>query len=243
MTGLSARLGRIPWRRGLPWPLLLFALFASLGAAMFGAVAGGMIGLRGFGVLPTGSSLPEMLGQSLLAVPCLFGAVMMWPPQGKLTAKLGIRPLGWADAGIAVAACVAVLVVGGALTDGWQMLLDRCGIPYQEKQDLLLDALAASPVQLVALGAVVIVAVPVTEEIFFRRILFGLLRPLGAWRAILLTSLVFSLVHGFLLGVPALFLMGLGFQLVYLLRRNLAAAILTHGLVNLCALVGTFFET
>lgn len=242
MTGFSARLGRIPWRRHLPWPLLLFALFATLGAAMFGALAGGVVGRLGFGVVPTGASLPEMLGQSLLAIPILFGAAAMWPPRGMLAAKLGIRPLSRADAGTALLVCVAVLVVGGALTEGWQALLDWSGIPYREKQDLLLDALAASPVQLIALGVVVVVAVPVTEEIFFRRILFGLFRPLGAWRAILLTSLVFSLVHFFLLGIPALFVMGLGFQLAYLLRRNLAAAMLAHGLVNLCALVGTFFE-
>lgn len=242
MTGLSARLERIPWRRGLSWPLLLFALFATIGAAMLGMTVGGLVGLHGFGVLPTGASLPEMLGQSLLAVPCLLGAVAMWPPQGKLAAKLGIRPPGWADAGTALLVCVAVLAVGGVLTEGWRALLDRCGIPYQPEQDLLQAIPDASPAVLIALGAVVVVAVPAAEEIFFRRILFGLLRPLGAWRAVLLTSLIFSLVHFFLLGVPALFVMGLGFQLAYLLRRNLAAAMLAHGLVNLYALVGTFFE-
>lgn len=66
------------------------------------------------------------------------------------------------------------------------------------------------------MGAVVIILVPISEEVFFRRGLYGVLRPLGAWTALIVTSLLFSAVHFFLLGFPSLFLMGLVFQLVYL---------------------------
>ena len=80
-----------------------------------------------------------------------------------------------------------------------------------------------------------IIGAPFSEEIFFRRVLFGLLRPMGVVSSILLTSLIFSLIHFFLLGIPALFVMGLTFQVIYLVRRNLLSAMLMHSVVNLAA--------
>ena len=50
-----------------------------------------------------------------------------------------------------------------------------------------------------------------------------------------LCSLIFSLIHFFLLGIPALFVMGLTFQVIYLVRRNLLSAMLMHSVVNLAA--------
>lgn len=78
---------------------------------------------------------------------------------------------------------------------------------------------ASLPV-LVGMGVCVIIVVPVCEEIFFRRLLFGLLRPLGAWAAVAGGAALFSAAHLFLLGAPSLFLMGPAFQLVYLWRRQ-----------------------
>lgn len=233
---------RIPWRVNLPWMILLPILIVGIAAAFLGALGGGLAGYFLLDIMPNGSSAPELFGQNLLALPVLFGAFALWPPVGRLAGKLGLRPLKWADLGIAVTICAAVIMLGGALTSVWQPLLDLTGIPYTEKQSLLISFATAPWWELIMMGVLLIVAVPVGEEILFRRVLFGLLRPLGAWNGILLTSLIFSLVHFFLFGIPALFVMGLGFQLAYLLRRNLSTAILTHGLVNTCALIATLLE-
>lgn len=240
-SSLSCRT-RIPWRVNLPWPVLLFALFAGVVVALFGALVFGLIGLFLFGIRPTGVTLLELIGQSVPVLPALWGILALCPPRGRLAAKLGLRPLKWADLGVAVAVCIVVVLIGGILTEYWQYLLDLTGIRYAEKQSLLVSFAASSWWEIAVAGLMVTVAVPIGEEIFFRRILFGLLRPLGAWKSILLTSLIFSLAHIFLLGIPALFVMGLCFQFAYLFRRNLSSAILAHGLVNVCALAGALLE-
>lgn len=243
MTGIAEKLQRIPWRVTLPWPILLFALLGSIGTAT-GAVSLVAVAEQVlFHSVVSGVSLSVMLAWSLSGIAALVTAVAVWPPHGKIFAKLGIRPLQWSDVRIAVALCVAVLLIGAALTAGWQAFLDWTAIPYQKEQDLLKALVGASPATLILLGFVLTVMVPIGEEIFFRRILFGLFRPLGAWTAILLTSSLFACAHFFLYGIPALFVMGLGFQLAYLHRRNLVTAMLAHGLANLCALIGALFET
>lgn len=95
-------------------------------------------------------------------------------------------------------------------------------------------------IALLLVGAVIVA--PVVEEIGFRRVLFGLFRPLGAWPAILMSCAVFSLVHGFLLGIPGLFLLGFLFQYAYLRTRNLTAAVLLHMVVNLIATAAALIE-
>lgn len=239
MTRLATQLKRIPWRTNLPWPALLLVLFGSLGMAAAGVFLLAFLAACLFGVDLGSSYWMVTLAWNFFGLAALIAGVAAWPPPGKIFAKLGVRPLKWPDVWIAVAVCAAVLLLGGAATAGWQALLDLTGIPYRKEQDLLKVIAGASPAVLVLLGFALMVTVPVAEEIFFRRLLFGLFRPLGAWTAILLTSFLFACAHFFLYGAPALFLMGIGFQFAYLLRRNLCTAILVHGLCNLCALAGT----
>lgn len=237
MTWLATQLKRIPWRTGLPRPVLLLVLSGSLGMAAAGVFLVAFIAACLFHSDLGASYWVVTLVWNFFGLVALIAGVAAWPPPGKIFAKLGVRPLKWLDAWIAVAVCAAVLLLGGAATAGWQAFLDLTGIPYQEEQDLLKEIAGASPAVLILLGFALMVTVPIAEEIFFRRLLFGLFRPLGAWPAILLTSFLFACAHLFLYGMPALFLIGLGFQFAYLLRRNLCTAILVHGLCNLCALV------
>jgi len=244
LTRLAAQLRRIPWRRySLAWPVLLLILFGSIGMAAVGVYATVFLGMIVFHANIADSPGAATVIWNFFGVAALITGVAIWPPCGKVFAKLGIRPLKWLDVWIAVATCTAILLFSGAVTVAWQAFLDWAGIPYQEEQDLLKEIAGASPAALILLGFVLTVTVPIAEEIFFRRLLFGLFRPLGAWTAILLTSFLFACAHFFLYGMPALFLMGLGFQLTYLLRRNLSAAILVHGLINFCALAGTLLES
>jgi len=242
LNGFASQLKRIPWRIGVSWPGLLLILFGSIGMAAAGVFAVVAVGVSLLHWKVSESFWAVTLAWNFCGLAALIAAVAAWPPQGKIFAKLGIRPLKWLDVWIAVAICAAVLLFGGVATLAWQAFLDWTGIPYQEEQDLLREIAGVSPAVLVLLGFVLTVTVPIAEEIFFRRLLFGLFRPLGAWAAILLTSFLFACAHLFLYGMPALFLMGLGFQFAYLLRRNLGTAILVHALCNLCALAGTLLE-
>ena len=51
----------------------------------------------------------------------------------------------------------------------------------------------------------------------------------------LCAALLFAAVHLFLVGFPGLFLLGCGFQYLYLRRRNLACSMIAHGIVNTIA--------
>ena len=240
MTGIGRRFTRIPWRSELPWPLLLFALFGSFGAAMLGATVGAVIG----GVLKLGQPAVMMLTMAgqCVELPALLLIAGVWPPPGRLCGKLGLRPPKWRDFRAALIGLAALLPVSSVAAALWQMLLESLDIDFQEKQDLLVAVADASLPVLVGMGVCVIIVVPVCEEIFFRRLLFGLLRPLGAWAAVAGGAALFSAAHLFLLGAPSLFLMGVAFQLVYLWRRNLAASMLMHAFVNLFAFVGTLLD-
>ena len=243
MTGIATQLKRIPWRTNLSRPVLLLVLFGSIGMAAAGIFAVVAVGVFLLHWKVAESFWAVTLVWNFCGLAALIAAVAAWPPQGKIFAKLGIRPLKWLDVWIAVAICAAVLLFGGVTTMAWQAFLDWTGIPYQEEQDLLREIAGVSPAVLILLGFVLTVTVPIAEEIFFRRLLFGLFRPLGTWTAILLTAFLFACAHLFLYGLPALFLMGIGFQFAYLLRRNLATAMLVHGMCNLCALAGTLLES
>jgi len=88
----------------------------------------------------------------------------------------------------------------------------------------------------------VVIAVPLVEEVFFRGLLYGLLREkLGIWMAIVVSSALFGMGHG--LGPVGLVtaLAGVGFALVYEKTGSLAPAVIAHSLGNLLAVSLTFW--
>ncbi|MBR1953189.1 MAG: CPBP family intramembrane metalloprotease, partial [Lentisphaeria bacterium] len=87
------------------------------------------------------------------------------------------------------------------------------------------------------LSALVILIVPVAEELLFRRILFAGLLRFGNKIAWLGTAGIFAAIHLYIAGLPGLFFIGLGFQWLYCRHKNLAASILSHGLLNGCTVL------
>lgn len=80
----------------------------------------------------------------------------------------------------------------------------------------------------------VVVVGPLVEEVFFRGLLYGLLRKkLGVWKAVFISSALFGVAHGFgPIGLVAA-LGGVGFALVYENTGSLAPAVVAHMLGNL----------
>jgi len=82
---------------------------------------------------------------------------------------------------------------------------------------------------------------PLTEEIFFRGILYGFFRRWGALTAILLSTLVFILAHPVFPSIPIPQVVGgLLFALAYEVEKNLMAPITIHSLGNM-AIFGLSF--
>ena len=72
----------------------------------------------------------------------------------------------------------------------------------------------------------------VLEELLFRGVIVGLLRPLGDRTAILISALVFAFAHGTLNQIPFAFLLGLAFAYFYIRTDNILLLILLHFVNN-----------
>jgi uncharacterized protein len=91
----------------------------------------------------------------------------------------------------------------------------------------------ASGFGILALLFVVVVGAPVIEELFFRGLLLrSLQRRFGAWSAIVISSLVFAVVHLQLLQFPALFLFGFVAGWLTIRSGRLGPAIWAHVAFN-----------
>jgi membrane protease YdiL (CAAX protease family) len=111
---------------------------------------------------------------------------------GSAADYLGLRLPRRAELGFGVAATVALIIIGNAVI--W--LLGR-NIVTQFQLDIYRTAAAAGVLQLLFLWLAVVVVTPIGEETLFRGFLFrGWLRtPRDTWPVILITALLWALVH------------------------------------------------
>ena len=136
-----------------------------------------------------------------------------------------------------------MMIVISCLSPLWELLLDSLGVDLAKKQDVLLDIANASGKMLVFLFVCTCLITPFVEEVLFRRIIYGYFATyMPAVSAALITSLLFSMAHFFFYGAVSLFIMGLAFNLIYILRRNLWLAVMLHSLVNIMAFVFAVFS-
>lgn len=87
--------------------------------------------------------------------------------------------------------------------------------------------------QIVVLAHLVVAVGPFFEEVLFRGWLLGGLRGrLGDRGALVLSAVLFSVIHGDPYATPALFVLGLVFGWVYLRSGSVLASTLVHGMWN-----------
>ena len=78
------------------------------------------------------------------------------------------------------------------------------------------------------------VDVPIFEEMLFRGILQSMIRRyLGSpWAAILISSVIFALMHPYWMHLPALFMLSLGMGYAYERSGSLVRPIFVHAIFN-----------
>ncbi len=230
------RLNRLPWRRRMAAWDCLVALLGAVGGTLAAIVAVRTAGIFLKSAAGIDWSPGRLQAQALTVAAPLAGALAVCylvPASGGLLRKLGVRTLRCRDLWLVAAGCLAIWFVGNFLIgESWRLLLDFLGVDYVPTQALANLAMALSGWRLAALIFLVAVMTPVAEELLFRRLLFGLFRPLGGLFALCATSVIFGCVHFFLLGLPQLIFMGVVFQLSYLCSRNLLVPILIHMVIN-----------
>ncbi len=223
-----------PWKIVLParWQFAILLCGITAGAVFLALPP---VRSAGFDLLARES------GFQVTVLAALLTAALCAPPFGFPAEKLGVRGLGGGDWRVVLSGISAIYLFQLLTMPLWGALLRSCGIDFKESQAPL--ELCASATTLRFCGMVLIFGgvIPVTEELVFRRFLFGILRPLGMWPALVVTSLLFSLLHNFLYGFLSLWMMGAVFQWIYLRTGNLAASVAAHMLINIIALVTVFF--
>lgn len=159
--------------------------------------------------------------------------------RGHLAGKLSQNPVSPAGFRTTVLAFIVLQIVAAVLMIVWQGVLHGLRIPFDDTQDVVKHLQQSEPGARLLLVVVVTTLIPLAEELFFRRVLFGVLLPhLGGMGAMVATALLFSAAHGFLAGFPTLFWMGMCFQWIYWRTGNFLYPVLLHAAVNLwgCAL-------
>ncbi|MFH1478090.1 MAG: type II CAAX endopeptidase family protein [Verrucomicrobiota bacterium] len=139
-----------------------------------------------------------------------------------------IRQLG---AGLAFYAGILPLFFFAAILARVVMLI--IGYPVTIQDVVLIFIEPQSLGSLLALLGLAMIIAPAAEEILFRGILLPLLmKRLGAGPAVILSSVLFALIH---LHVPSffpLFVLAAGLALAYIYTRSLWAPIMMHALFN-----------
>jgi membrane protease YdiL (CAAX protease family) len=104
-------------------------------------------------------------------------------------------------------------------------------------QTIVKDIGADTNTLLLVAGALVVIGVaPVCEELFFRGVLFRVLRQrMSFWPAAIVDGVLFGLVHGSLVILPVLAVLGIMFCYVYERTGSLFPTIALHALNNTVA--------
>ena len=182
------------------------------------------------------------LGVGLVVIGSISGVIMLLAASmagplrhGASLRTLGLRPPatgGRVQLLLPIAALVASLVFTAAYTGvvslaGWDALK-----PPDVPKEIALDG----PAVLVTF-ALVVLWVPLTEEVFFRGFVFaGLAGSLGSVKAGLASALLFALLHGSLGVLIPIFVTGLALAWVYHRTGSIWSSFGAHSLQNLLAL-------
>ena len=163
-------------------------------------------------------------------VVCLYVLLLGEIERGKRPGDMGLS-LEYAThnvvKGVTLYACFSPVLIGSlvlvaAVAENAGQRLDPQPVVEMISQEDSLGLLATAT-------ALIIAAAPITEEVIFRGFLFSALREnLGPRRAIVLSALVFALVHGSRLAMLPIFLLGLLLAWSFHRTKTLAAPIAIH---------------
>ena len=118
-------------------------------------------------------------------------------------------------------ACVFLFL---PIIDLWQQLLGLMGYSLDASLPMPLDSAGYVILAIFTIGLIPAVC----EEFLFRGLILNGLRKYGLWFAVLISALLFSLMHMNLLQLPYTFILGVIFGLVVYYTRNIWLGIIMH---------------
>ena len=158
------------------------------------------------------------------------------PEEGPLSPQLFSLPAAML-AGLAC--CLASLPVVYAVGAGWNLFLEFLrsrGFPVElpMQEAVLLFQEASHPLVLAGLLVLAVVVAPVVEELVFRAGVYRFLKGrTSRVLALLISGLLFGIIHGNLQSLPGLVAVGVCLGLAYEISGNLRVPIFFHAFFNL----------
>lgn len=183
------------WWAIIALPAWVFACFIFAQAFVVALIAL----LRGVGIdfVGVNTSILETVGAALIYLLCFVIIVTLpWTLRRYRTTRsdVGLTRLpSWMDIGLAPAGFVIYLIASGLVMYAVAQLVP--GFNVAERQEIGFQDLSRQYEYILAFITLVVVA-PIAEEAIFRGYLYGKLRKtVPIWAAILVTSLLFGLLH------------------------------------------------
>ncbi len=187
------------------------------------------------------SPIIHVLLPSVIIIPSICIIMYFAGKPGNLLRKFKMVNLHSDHISAGFAATIVLLFVMANLMYVYHKLLSMLGIKLEPPPiEALLKSSDSSSLWFLCFG--IIVLAPISEELIFRRFIFGFLAPrCGFIVSLLITAGLFAAIHMSLYSLPALFLLGIGFQLIYLKFGSLYPAIIMHAFNNAIAVILLLF--
>ena len=185
--------------------------------------------------------LIHVLLPSVIIIPGICIAMYFIGKPGKLLRKFKMVNLHPDHISAGFVATIILLLAMANLMYVYHKVLLMFGIELKPPPiEALLRSSDPDSLWFMCLG--IIVLAPISEEIIFRRFIFGFLAPrCGFIPSLLITAGAFAAIHLSWYSLPALFLLGIGFQLIYLKFGSLYPAIIMHSFNNAIAVILLLF--
>ena len=123
------------------------------------------------------------------------------------------------------------------------------GSDYQMQQHEGLISISENPVLLarIAIAVVAIIISPIVEELLFRGLLQTTIRSIlkiknAAWMAIIITSVLFAMMHAVYVHWPTIFILGVCLGYSYEKSGSLYRPIFIHALFNATSIIGVLIQ-
>lgn len=147
--------------------------------------------------------------------------------------------LPWPRAALIAGGVMAIsLPLLGLLSAGWNFLLRSLGHATPPQDLLAIFAETRSPLVIAGMLLVACVIAPLSEELIFRAGLYRYTRQqLGRPAGLLISGVLFGLLHGNLAGFLPLAVLGGLLALAYEATGSLRVAVIAHGLFNLNTII------